>query len=197
MEVPLVEVLLVEVPLVEVPLVDMPLVEVLLVEVPLVEVALMEVPLVEVPLVEVPLVEVPLVEVPLVEVPIVEVPLVEVSSVEVPLVEVSSVGVSLAEVLLVSVHLSPQHFNSCFREFFVTWDREEGALFVCIVMDHYPLGDLDMCLRTKREKKDKFDEVILKKWIGQMLDAITFVHEKVGTGNVEVKVLLPLRGKYL
>ena len=64
----------------------------------------------------------------------------------------------------------------------MTWDREEGALFVCIVMDYYPLGDLEMCVRKKRENKEKFDELILKKWIGQMLDAITFVHEKVRVG---------------
>ncbi|KAL5260439.1 hypothetical protein ACHWQZ_G010537 [Mnemiopsis leidyi] len=65
-----------------------------------------------------------------------------------------------------------------YREFFVSWDREEGALFVCIVMDYYPLGDLEICLRKKRENKEKFDELVLKKWIGQIIDAMTFVHEK-------------------
>ena len=52
---------------------------------------------------------------------------------------------------------------------------------MCIVMDYYPLGDLEICLRKKRENKEKFDELVLKKWIGQIIDAMTFVHEKVGT----------------
>ena len=50
---------------------------------------------------------------------------------------------------------------------------------MCIVMDYYPLGDLEICLRKKRENKEKFDELVLKKWIGQIIDAMTFVHEKV------------------
>ena len=66
----------------------------------------------------------------------------------------------------------------------MSWDREEGALFVCIVMDYYPLGDLEICLRKKRENKEKFDELVLKKWIGQIIDAMTFVHEKVGLSLV-------------
>lgn len=65
-----------------------------------------------------------------------------------------------------------------YKEFFVSWDKEEGALFVCIVMDYYPMGDLEMLLRKKRDNKDRIDELMLKKWIGQMLDAMTFVHDR-------------------
>lgn len=65
-----------------------------------------------------------------------------------------------------------------YKEFFVTWDKEEAAMFVCIVMDYYEMGDLAKVLKTKRQKHERIDEVILKKWIGQMLEALVFVHKK-------------------
>ena len=38
-----------------------------------------------------------------------------------------------------------QHPYICgYRENFVSWDREEGAMFVCIVMEYYPLKDLEV-----------------------------------------------------
>eukprot|EP00057_Strongylocentrotus_purpuratus_P009299 XP_011663773.1 PREDICTED: serine/threonine kinase-like domain-containing protein STKLD1 [Strongylocentrotus purpuratus] len=30
-----------------------------------------------------------------------------------------------------------------YKDFFVTWDKEEAAIIVCIVMDYYKMGDLD------------------------------------------------------
>jgi len=65
-----------------------------------------------------------------------------------------------------------------YREFFVTWDKEEEAMFVCIVMDYYEMGDLAKVIKTKRKKKEKFDELILKKWLGQIIEALVFVHNK-------------------
>eukprot|EP00112_Aurelia_sp_Birch-Aquarium-sp1_P006306 Seg1698.8 transcript_id=Seg1698.8/GoldUCD/mRNA.D3Y31 product="Serine/threonine kinase-like domain-containing protein STKLD1" protein_id=Seg1698.8/GoldUCD/D3Y31 len=65
-----------------------------------------------------------------------------------------------------------------YKEFFVTWDKEESAMFVCIVMDYYKLGDLDRALKQKRAKSEALEEVILKKWFGQMLEAMVFVHKK-------------------
>jgi len=65
-----------------------------------------------------------------------------------------------------------------YKEFFVTWDKEESAMFVCIVMDYYKLGDLDRALKQKRAKPEAIEEVILKKWFGQMLEAMVFVHKK-------------------
>ena len=47
-----------------------------------------------------------------------------------------------------------------YREFFVTWDKEEEAMFVCIVMDYYEMGDLAKVIKTKRKKKEKFDELV-------------------------------------
>ena len=65
-----------------------------------------------------------------------------------------------------------------YKEFFVTWDRDECAMFVCIVMDYYELGDLAKVLKTKRMKQENIDEMILKKWMGQMIEALVFVHKK-------------------
>ncbi|XP_066293855.1 serine/threonine kinase-like domain-containing protein STKLD1 isoform X2 [Branchiostoma lanceolatum] len=65
-----------------------------------------------------------------------------------------------------------------YKEFFVTWDKEESAMFVCIVMEYYKMGDLDKVLRQKRSKKESIEELILKKWFGQMVEALVFVHKK-------------------
>eukprot|EP00058_Branchiostoma_floridae_P010879 XP_002596367.1 hypothetical protein BRAFLDRAFT_76176 [Branchiostoma floridae] len=65
-----------------------------------------------------------------------------------------------------------------YKEFFVTWDKEESAMFVCIVMEYYKMGDLDKVLRQKRSKKESIEELILKKWLGQMIEALVFVHKK-------------------
>lgn len=65
-----------------------------------------------------------------------------------------------------------------YKEFFVTWDKEESAMFVCIVMEYYKLGDLDKVLKQKRSKQEFIDEMVIKKWMGQILGALVFVHRK-------------------
>lgn len=72
-----------------------------------------------------------------------------------------------------------QHRYICgYKEFFVTWDKEESAMFVCIVMDYYRMGDLDKALKQNRSSSKSLEELVLKKWFGQMLEAIIFVHQK-------------------
>lgn len=65
-----------------------------------------------------------------------------------------------------------------YREFFVTWDKEESAMFVCIVMNYYEFGDLAKVIKTKRQKNECIEEMIIKKWLGQMVEALVFVHKK-------------------
>jgi len=65
-----------------------------------------------------------------------------------------------------------------YKEFFVTWDKEENAMFVCIVMDYYKMGDLDRVLKQRRKHKQPLEEIIIKKWLGQMIEALVFVHKK-------------------
>lgn len=72
-----------------------------------------------------------------------------------------------------------KHQNICgYKEFFVTWDKDEAAMFVCIVMHFYPSGDLANLLVKKRKAKENIEEIVLKKWIAQMIDALVYVHKK-------------------
>lgn len=72
-----------------------------------------------------------------------------------------------------------KHPNICgYKEFFVTWDKDEAAMFVCIVMAFYPAGDLANLLVKKRASKEAIQEIVLKKWIAQMVDALVYVHKK-------------------
>lgn len=48
-----------------------------------------------------------------------------------------------------------------YKEFFVTWDKEEEAMFVCIVMDYYEMGDLAKVIKTKRAKKEKIEKMVM------------------------------------
>eukprot|EP01147_Barroeca_monosierra_P001697 gene1697-4821_t len=65
-----------------------------------------------------------------------------------------------------------------YRELFVNWDRDEATMFVCIVMDFYEAGDLDNIIRKQRAKETPLPENVLKKWFGQMVEALNFVHSK-------------------
>ncbi|XP_039265397.1 serine/threonine kinase-like domain-containing protein STKLD1 [Styela clava] len=65
-----------------------------------------------------------------------------------------------------------------YKEFFVTWDKEESAMFVCIVMNFYEMGDLAKVIKTKRQKQEPIEEMIIKKWTGQMIEGLVFVHNK-------------------
>ncbi|XP_077986534.1 uncharacterized protein LOC144440938 [Glandiceps talaboti] len=72
-----------------------------------------------------------------------------------------------------------QHPYVCgYKEFFVTWDKEESAMYVCIVMNYYKFGDLDKVLKQKRQHKENIEELVLKKWLGQVIEALAFVHKK-------------------
>lgn len=51
-------------------------------------------------------------------------------------------------------------------------------MFVCIVMDFYEAGDLDNVIRKQRSKETPLPEAVLKKWFGQMVEAIAFFHDQ-------------------
>ena len=54
-----------------------------------------------------------------------------------------------------------QHPYVCgYKEFFVTWDADVSAMFVCIVMDHYENGDLSKVLKMKRESGEYIEEEV-------------------------------------
>lgn len=54
-----------------------------------------------------------------------------------------------------------QHPYICgYKEFFVTWDKEVAAMFVCIVMEFYKNGDLDRVLKQRRISKQPIEELV-------------------------------------
>ncbi|XP_074655282.1 serine/threonine kinase-like domain-containing protein STKLD1 [Tubulanus polymorphus] len=74
-----------------------------------------------------------------------------------------------------------QHVYICgYKEFYVMWDKDECAMYVCIIMEYYKHGDLDKILKQKRKERTPIEEIIIKKWLGQMVEALLFIHhEKV------------------
>ena len=59
-----------------------------------------------------------------------------------------------------------------------TDDEQEHAIFVCIVMDYYQLGDLEKALRQRRSKGTSLEAQVLYKWLGQMVEALHYVHDQ-------------------
>lgn len=54
-----------------------------------------------------------------------------------------------------------QHPYVCgYKEFFVTWDPAESAMFVCIVMEYYKNGDLEKVLKQRRQTKQPIEELV-------------------------------------
>ena len=50
-----------------------------------------------------------------------------------------------------------KHPNVCgYKEFFVNWDKSVSAMFVCIIMENYPNGDLSRSVAINRSLFDQF-----------------------------------------
>jgi len=63
-----------------------------------------------------------------------------------------------------------------YKEFFCYWDKEDETMYVCIVMNFYETGDLEQVLKQQRSKETPLPEPIVKRWFGQMVEALQFVH---------------------
>eukprot|EP00731_Ephydatia_muelleri_P023863 Em0016g134a len=88
--------------------------------------------------------------------------------------DASEAGKAFKEVQALQVLKHP--YICGYKESFVTWEKEEEAMYVCIVMDYYGLGDLARILRQHREKKEQIEDMTLRKWLGQMIEALHFIH---------------------
>ena len=42
----------------------------------------------------------------------------------------------------------------------MTWDKEEAAMFVCIVMEFYKNGDLERVLKQRRQTQQPIEELV-------------------------------------
>ncbi|XP_067825543.1 serine/threonine kinase-like domain-containing protein STKLD1 [Heptranchias perlo] len=90
--------------------------------------------------------------------------------------------------------LDLQHSTICkYKEIFVTWDEEVSALCVCMVMDYSNVGDVALVLRDKRRRREKVREMVIKNFLGQMVDVLVYIHSKnVFHGNLKPSNILLL-----
>ncbi|XP_026716359.1 serine/threonine kinase-like domain-containing protein STKLD1 isoform X4 [Athene cunicularia] len=75
--------------------------------------------------------------------------------------------------------LKLHHSNVCvYKEIFVTWDNEISSLFVCLVMQHSGQRDLSSVIEEKRQKSEKITDMVVVKFLGQMVDALLYIHKQ-------------------
>ncbi|KFQ65778.1 putative inactive protein kinase-like SgK071, partial [Pelecanus crispus] len=71
------------------------------------------------------------------------------------------------------------HSNICaYKELFVTWDNEISSLFLCLVMQHSGQGDLSSVIKEKRQKSEKITDMVILNFLGQMVDALLYIHKR-------------------
>ncbi|XP_009567914.2 serine/threonine kinase-like domain-containing protein STKLD1 [Cuculus canorus] len=75
--------------------------------------------------------------------------------------------------------LKLHHPNVCaYKELFVTWDNEISSLFLCLVMQHLGQGDLSSVIKEKRQKSEKITDMVILNFLGQMVDALFYIHQQ-------------------
>ncbi|KFW89829.1 putative inactive protein kinase-like SgK071, partial [Phalacrocorax carbo] len=75
--------------------------------------------------------------------------------------------------------LKLHHSNICaYKEVFVTWDNEISSLFLCLVMQHSGQGDLSSVIKEKRQRSEKITDMVILKFLGQMVDALLYIHKR-------------------
>ncbi|NWZ20139.1 STKL1 protein, partial [Asarcornis scutulata] len=75
--------------------------------------------------------------------------------------------------------LKLRHSNICtYKELFVTWNNEISSLFLCLVMQHSGQEDLSSLIKTKRQKSEKIADMVMVKFLGQMVDALFYIHKR-------------------
>ncbi|KAM6316373.1 serine/threonine kinase-like domain-containing protein STKLD1 [Podargus strigoides] len=95
---------------------------------------------------------------------------------QVECIEENQANVALKEAMdLLKLH----HSNICaYKELFVTWDKEISSLFLCLVMQHSGQGDLSSVIKEKRQKSEKITDMVIVKFLGQMVDALFYIHKQ-------------------
>ncbi|XP_067867933.1 serine/threonine kinase-like domain-containing protein STKLD1 [Heterodontus francisci] len=77
------------------------------------------------------------------------------------------------------VLLDLNHSTICnYKEMFVAWDQELSAMVVCMVMKYSAVGDLASVIQAKRRKMEKVREMVIKSFVGQMVDVLVYIHSK-------------------
>ncbi|NXL94530.1 STKL1 protein, partial [Alectura lathami] len=75
--------------------------------------------------------------------------------------------------------LKLRHSSICaYKELFVDWDNEVSSLFLCLVMQHSGQVDLSSLIKTKRQKPEKVADMVMLNFLGQMVDALFYIHKQ-------------------
>ncbi|NXU15023.1 STKL1 protein, partial [Pardalotus punctatus] len=88
--------------------------------------------------------------------------------------------------------LKLHHSNICtYKELFVTWNDEVSSLFLCLVMQHSGQGDLSALIKEKRQKSENIRDRVLQRFLGQMVDALFYIHrQNILHGNLKPSNIL-------
>ncbi|XP_028570496.1 serine/threonine kinase-like domain-containing protein STKLD1 isoform X5 [Podarcis muralis] len=75
--------------------------------------------------------------------------------------------------------LKLNHQNICsYKEFFIIWENQISSLFLCLVMHYSDQGDLSSLIKAKRQKPEKIKKKVIKMFLGQMVDALVYIHKQ-------------------
>ncbi|XP_058528915.1 serine/threonine kinase-like domain-containing protein STKLD1 isoform X1 [Ochotona princeps] len=73
--------------------------------------------------------------------------------------------------------LELQHAHiSTYHEVFIMWNQEISSLFLCLVME-YSKGSIHRVIESKRKAKVAMDAAWLQNVLGQVLDALEYLHQ--------------------
>ncbi|XP_066466984.1 serine/threonine kinase-like domain-containing protein STKLD1 [Tiliqua scincoides] len=75
--------------------------------------------------------------------------------------------------------LKMDHPRICaYKELFITWDNKISSVFLCLVMPHSNRGDLSSLIKARRQQCEKFPDLVIRKFLGQMVDALVYIHQQ-------------------
>ncbi|XP_050407760.2 serine/threonine kinase-like domain-containing protein STKLD1 isoform X2 [Patella vulgata] len=78
----------------------------------------------------------------------------------------------------VSLQALQHPYISSYKDFFVMWEKETSSMYLCIATQYYPEGDLSSVIKSYQEQKQPVEEEVVKKYLGEILEALSFVHKK-------------------
>ncbi|XP_017323260.1 serine/threonine kinase-like domain-containing protein STKLD1 isoform X2 [Ictalurus punctatus] len=65
-----------------------------------------------------------------------------------------------------------------YRELFVLWDKHITSSMLSMVMDCPYMTTLKIVISSQREQKEKFEDKYLQMFLGQMVDALAYLHNR-------------------
>eukprot|EP00038_Savillea_parva_P016541 m.17134 g.17134 ORF g.17134 m.17134 type:complete len:706 (+) comp3458_c0_seq2:89-2206(+) len=64
------------------------------------------------------------------------------------------------------------------EEFFIHFEADTESWYACSVQPYHEIGALDLVIKQRRTKGEVLPEAIFKKWFGQAVEAIHYMHSK-------------------